>query len=203
LHTQSILISEPLANKHSLVAGDKLSLFTETEGDVDFVVAGVYQDYGSSHGRIIIHRSNYARFWNNTEIGSIGIGFEAGANNAATIERIRQQTKQLGTPTRVRDNVSIHQESLAIFDRTFAVTRVLRWLTMGVAFIGIFSALLAMHLERARDFAILRASGGSHTQLRQIIAVQSVAMGIAAGLAGIYPAWRLGKRSLVKELRTE
>jgi len=122
---------------------------------------------------------------------------------------------------------------------------------MGVAFIGIFSALLAMHLERARDFAILRASGGSHTQLRQIIAVQSVAMGIAAGvlavplgwfmsemlihiinvrsfgwsmnsilpvsaipqtlllsvasaaLAGIYPAWRLGKRSLVKELRTE
>ena len=251
LNTQSILISEPLANKHSLVAGDKLSLFTETEGDVDFVVAGVYQDYGSSHGRIIIHRSNYARFWNNTEIGSIGIGFEAGANNAATFERIRQQTKQLGTPTRVRDNVSIHQESLAIFDRTFAVTRVLRWLTMGVAFIGIFSALLAMHLERARDFAILRASGGSHTQLRQLIAVQSVAMGIAAGvlavplgwfmsemlihiinvrsfgwsmnsilpvsaipqtlllsvasaaLAGVYPAWRLGKRSLVKELRTE
>ena len=251
LTTQSILVSEPLANKHSLVAGDDIRLFTETDGDVTFTIAGVYQDYGSSHGRMVMHRTNYARYWNNPRIGSIGVSIETNSDVPATIAQIRSQTAQLGIPARVRDNVSIHVESLAIFDRTFAVTRVLRWLTMGVAFIGIFSALLAMHLERAKDFAVLRASGGSHTQLRQIIGVQSIGMGIAAGiaaiplgwfmsemlihiinvrsfgwsmnsilpasaipqtlflsvtaaaLAGIYPAWTMGKRSLVKELRSE
>ena len=250
-NSQSILISEPLANKHSLIAGDEIRLFTETDGDVVFDIAGVYKDYGSSHGRMVMHRSNFARYWNNPRVGSIGVKMEPGADIAATIERVRQQTTQLDAPTRVRDNISIHQESLAIFDRTFAVTRVLRWLTMGVAFVGIFSALLAMHLERARDFAVLRASGGSHMQLRLIIGAQSIGMGITAGLlaiplgwfmsqmlihiinvrsfgwsmngilpvaaipqtlflsttsaalAGIYPAWRLGKRSLVAELRTE
>jgi len=251
LTTQSILISEPLANKHGLTAGNEIYLFTETEGDVPFKIAGVYQDYGSSHGRMVIHRSNYTRFWHNPRLGSIGISIKPSADITATIARVRQQTTQLGIPVRVRDNVSIHKESLAIFDRTFAVTRVLRWLTMGVAFVGIFSALLAMHLERARDFAILRASGGSHSQLRQIIGIQSIGMGITAGLlaiplgyfmsemlihiinvrsfgwsmnsilpsdaipqtlflsvasaalAGIYPAWRLGKSSLVRELRSE
>ena len=251
LNTQSVLISEPLANKHNLTAGDDIQLFTKTQGNVAFKIAGVYQDYGSSHGRMVIHRSTYARFWDNPRIGSIGVSVKKESKVPTTIEKVRQHIAHIGIPARVRDNISIHKESLAIFDRTFAVTRVLRWLTMGVAFVGIFSALLAMHLERARDFAILRASGGSHTQLRQIIALQSLSMGFTAGLlaiplgwfmsemlihiinvrsfgwsmdsilpasalpqalllsvtsaalAGIYPAWRLGKSSLVRELRSE
>jgi len=248
---RTVLISEPLANKHQLTAGDSISLFTATQGDVVFEIAGVYRDYGSSHGRLVIHRATYAQYWNNTTIGSIGVMLDDNTNRNTVMQRVRNLSTTAGVPIQVRDNTSIHQESLDIFDRTFAVTRVLRWLTMGVAFIGIFSALLAMHLERARDFAILRASGGSQTQLRYIIGLQSLCMGITAGLiaiplgwfmseilihiinvrsfgwrmssllpptavpqalllsigaailAGIYPAWRLGRQSLVKELRNE
>ncbi len=251
MNEQSILISEPLANKYSLSSGSMMRLFTETDGDVAFTVAGVYRDYGSSHGRLVIRRSLYDYYWNNPRVGSIGVNVNTAADRTSTIAAVREHTNQLPIPARVRDNISIHAESLAIFDRTFSVTRVLRWLTMGVAFIGIFSALLAMHLERARDFAIMQASGGSHHQLRQIIALQSLAMGIAAGLlaiplgllmsemlihiinvrsfgwsmastlpisaipqtfllalasaalAGLYPAWRLSRQSLVSELRSE
>lgn len=248
---RSILISEPLANKHTLSEGSSLTLFTEKQGDVAFRVAGVYRDYGSSHGRIVMHRRHYTEFWNNPKVGSIGITVEPSAEPGDVIERLRAHTQTLPVPARVRDNISIHEESLVIFDRTFAVTKVLRWLTMGVALIGIFSALLAMHLERSRDFAILRASGGSPSQIRQIIAVQSLSMGVVAGLlavplgwmmsemlihiinvrsfgwsmtsqlppgvipetlllalgsaalAGVFPALRLSKRTLVQELRSE
>ncbi len=248
---RSILISEPLANKHALSEGSSLTLFTEKQGDVAFRVAGVYRDYGSSHGRIVMHRRHYTEFWNNPKVGSIGITVEPSAEPGDVIERLRAHTQTLPVPARVRDNISIHEESLVIFDRTFAVTKVLRWLTMGVALIGIFSALLAMHLERSRDFAILRASGGSPSQIRQIIAVQSLSMGVVAGLlavplgwmmsemlihiinvrsfgwsmtsqlppgvlpetlllalgsaalAGVFPAFRLSKRTLVQELRSE
>ncbi len=251
LNTPSVLISEPLANKYNLSGDSSITLFTEKSGDIPFKVAGVYRDYGSSHGRIVIHRTHYDTFWNNPQIGSVGVSIESGVALTDVLERVRSHTQLLTMPTRVRDNVSIHEESLAIFDRTFAVTRVLRWLTMGVAFIGIFSALLAMHLERARDFAVVKASGASGTQLRVIIGLQSIGMGLTAGLlaiplgwmmseilihiinvrsfgwsmssmipsgsimqtlalaagsaslAGLYPAWRLGRQSLVQELRTE
>lgn len=251
INERSVLISEPLANKHGLSEGSQITLFTEKQGDVTFSVAGVYRDYGSSHGRMVMHRNHYTNFWNNPRVGSIGITADASAEQADVLERVGEHTKKLPIAARVRDNVSIHEESLVIFDRTFAVTKVLRWLTMGVALIGIFSALLAMHLERSRDFAILRASGGSPSQIRQIIAVQSLSMGAVAGLlaiplgwvmsemlihiinvrsfgwsmtsqlppkvipetlllalgsaalAGAFPAFRLSKRTLVQELRSE
>lgn len=251
LNTRSVMVSEPMANKYHLNAGSDITLFTELEGDVVFKVAGVYRDYGSSHGRMVMNRLNYDQYWNNPRIGSIGVNIVPGSDLQTSITQVRDHADASGPPARVRDNISIHQESLAIFDRTFAVTRVLRWLTMGVAFIGIFSALLAMHLERARDFAVMRASGGSRNQLRIIIALQSIGMGVTAGLlalplgwfmsemlihiinvrsfgwsmsgvlpasaipqtlllsvgsaalASLYPAWRLSRHSLVKDLRTE
>lgn len=251
LDEPSVLISEPLANKYNLTKGSSITLFTERIGDKAFDIAGVYKDYGSSHGRMVIHRKHYDQFWDNANVGSIGISTTSGADMNTVLERVRAHTKLLPIPSRVRDNVSIHQESLRIFDRTFAVTRVLRWLTMGVAFIGIFSALLAMHLERAKDFAVLKASGASDNQLKSIIALQSLGMGITAGLlavplgwimseilihiinvrsfgwsmsslipkdsipqtlllavgsavlACIYPAWKVGRQSLVSELRSE
>lgn len=251
INSPSVLISEPLANKYGVTQGDSITLFTEKVGDKEFDVAGIYQDYGSSHGRMVIHRQQYDQFWDNPRISSIGLNTTSNVDKHEVLERVREHTNLLSTPIRVRDNHSIHQESLAVFDRTFAVTRVLRWLTMGVAFIGIFSALLAMHLERARDFAVLKASGASNAQLTSIIGLQSIGMGITAGLiavplgwimseilihiinvrsfgwsmssvipkhsisqtlllavgsaalASIYPAWRLGRQSLVSELKNE
>jgi len=190
---RSVLISEPLANKHRLKAGDPISLFTERLGDVEFTVAGVYRDYGSSHGRMVMLRHLYNQYWNNHRIGSIGLMLNKDVDSTEVMQQLRQSVKALDTPVHIRDNKSIHAESLAIFDRTFAVTRVLRWLTMGVAFIGIFSALLAMHLERARDFAVLRASGGSQTQLQHIIILQSLGMGIAAGLLALPLGWLMSE----------
>jgi len=178
-----------MANKYHLTAGSSITLFTEKFGDTAFDIAGVYKDYGSSHGRMVMHRKHYDQFWDNPRVGSIGVSTMPEAESYDVLELVRSHIKKLPMPARVRDNISIHQESLAIFDRTFAVTRVLRWLTMGVAFIGIFSALLAMHLERARDFAVLRASGASGVQIKSIIALQSMAMGITAGLLAIPLGW--------------
>ncbi|WP_412851352.1 FtsX-like permease family protein [Ectothiorhodospira shaposhnikovii] len=79
----------------------------------------------------------------------------------------------------------IHAQSMAIFDRTFAVTHVLRLLTVGVAFIGILSALMALQLERSREHAVLRATGMTPLQLAGMVTLQSLLLGLAAGLAAI------------------
>jgi putative ABC transport system permease protein len=54
-----------------------------------------------------------------------------------------------------------------------------------VAFVGILSALMALELERAKDYAVLRATGMTRGQLRLLILLQTSLMGVAAGLLAI------------------
>jgi putative ABC transport system permease protein len=61
----------------------------------------------------------------------------------------------------------------------------MRMLAVLVAFIGVLSALTALQLERAREFGILRATGMTPGQLRVMIMVQTILMGLIAGLLAI------------------
>jgi putative ABC transport system permease protein len=80
-----------------------------------------------------------------------------------------------------------------VFDRTFAITRVLRLLAVGVAFIGILSALLALHLERSRDHAVLRATGATPGQMLGLVALQSALLGLLAGLFALPLGWLMAE----------
>ena len=82
-------------------------------------------------------------------------------------------------------NQQIRDITLTIFDRTFAITNVLRILAIIIAFIGVLSALMALLLERGKEFATLRATGMTPTQIIHLILSQTVLMGIFAGLFSI------------------
>jgi putative ABC transport system permease protein len=75
--------------------------------------------------------------------------------------------------------------SMRIFERTFTITEVLRWLAGLVAFFGILSALLALELERTREFGVLRAIGFTPSQLRRLVLTQTGILGLVAGLIAI------------------
>jgi putative ABC transport system permease protein len=75
--------------------------------------------------------------------------------------------------------------TLAIFDRTFAITHVLRILALVVAFVGVFSAMLALQLQRLRDYAILRAGGMTLGEVARLIVLQTLVMGTLAGLLAL------------------
>ncbi len=93
----------------------------------------------------------------------------------------------------VRSNREIRELSLEIFDRTFAITHVLRLLTIGVAFIGIISALMAIQLEQRRDHAVLRATGVTPGQLFALVLMQTGLMGLIAGLLALPIGWLMSE----------
>jgi len=82
-------------------------------------------------------------------------------------------------------NKRIREGSLAVFDRTFEITQVLRILAGLVAFLGILSALLALQLERIREASILRALGFTPRQIAKQSLVQTTVLGLTAGLFAI------------------
>lgn len=190
---QELMISEPLANKHALKAGDTLQVFTEFEGFLPFTVAAVFRDYGSSNGKLLMAREVFDAHWDAPDITSLGILLDDISEDQDVIERLQQQLSSREQPLIIQSNIAIHRQSLQVFDRTFEVTRVLRWLTVGVAFLGIFSALLALNLERAREFAILRASGATRRRVIGVITVQTSMMGLLAGLLSLPLGWLMSQ----------
>ena len=189
----SLMISEPLSTKHAIQAGDTIEVFTEMEGFLPFHVAAIFRDYGSSHGKLLMARAVFDKHWDDPGISSLGVLLEDAANDQLVIDALREQLSSVEQPLLVQSNTAIHAQSLTVFDRTFEVTRVLRWLTVGVAFVGIFSALLALHLERSREFAVLRASGATRARVIRLVMAQTLIMGLLAGALALPLGWLMSE----------
>lgn len=85
----------------------------------------------------------------------------------------------------VRSFKFLRDTSIEIFDRTFLVAKVLQLLSVIVAFIGILSSLMSLQLERKRELGILRANGLLPSQLFGMVGIQTVMMGLTAGLLAL------------------
>jgi putative ABC transport system permease protein len=84
-----------------------------------------------------------------------------------------------------RTNDALRAASLEVFDRTFQVTSVLRLLAFIVAFVGVLSALMALELERSREFGVLRATGVTPGEVWKLVVTQTGLIGLAAGVLAV------------------
>ncbi len=180
---RAVIISEPLANRLGLSRADTLSLYTN-DGPRTFPIAGIYYDYASTRGTAIISLSTYREGWDDDTATALVVQLRPDADPDAVA---RDLEASLAPVQRLlaRPNQAIRQAALAIFDRTFAITGALQALATIVAFIGVLSALLALQLEKQREFGILRAVGLTVRELRSLILLETGLMGSVAGLLSI------------------
>jgi putative ABC transport system permease protein len=179
----AVIVSEPLAYRRGLAVGDVLQLRTD-RGEHGFPVAGVFLDYGSSAGTVVMSRRTYERWWDDRGISALALYAAPGADVEALIRALRERVAD-GPDVVIRSNLALRRGSLEIFDRTFAITTVLRLLIVAVAFIGVLSALMALALERARETAVLRALGLTPRQVWGAVTAQTGLMGAVAGLLAL------------------
>ena len=191
--SDAVLVSEPYGYYNGVGAGDRISLPTDV-GRRDFDVLATYQSYDVNASAVMMSRATYDRYFDDPGVDTLGLYLEDGVNADAVVARIRALSAGR-QEIRVDSNVRIRELSLEIFDQTFVITNVLYWLAMGVAFIGILSAMLALQLERARELATLRALGMTPGQVGGMIALQSGGIGLLSGVAaiplGVVMAWVL------------
>lgn len=179
----ALLIAEPLAYRLQLGPGDSLELATP-DGLRPFAIAGVYRDYATAGSELIMALPDYQLTFDDDSLSRIGVHLDAGADQAAETRAIRE-ILGLGGAGRIRSTARIRELSLAIFDQTFRITEVLRLLAALVAFLGILSAVMALELEREREFAVLRSLGMSIRELFVQSFSQTGLLGLTAGLAAL------------------
>ncbi len=183
LEAGQVMVSEAFASRRGIdQQRNSITLNTE-RGAHTFEVFGVYYDYSTDQGAVYIARPVYDQYFDDPYISSLGLFIEDGANTAAVIGELRARLADYDL--RVQDNASLRGGALEVFDRTFAITIALRILTTLVAFIGILSALMALQLEHAREYGVMRATGMTARQLTLFAVIQTGLMGLVAGLLAL------------------
>ncbi|WP_376697385.1 ABC transporter permease [Wenzhouxiangella sp. EGI_FJ10305] len=241
---EAVVVSEPLARRDRLEIGDEVRLETP-EGVRHFPVAAVYRDYASERGSIAMHAPTYRKLYGDSLRESLGLYYaDAALDEQALAERLRSIDADLQLTRRE----TVRESTLAVFDRTFRISWALAALVAIIAVIALVSALLALGLERRRDYATLRALGLTRGRLHALVVCQTAGLALAAAvvavplavaihlglslviqprafgwslplswpltplavmlplavisglLAGLYPAWRIGRRDPGPEL---
>jgi putative ABC transport system permease protein len=178
----NVIVSEPFANKHHVRAGDVLTL--PLGGKVGRLrVLDIYYDYSNERGFIIMDRSTLLKYLPDPAPSNVavylkpGVGLDAG--------RRAVESAIAGRKVIVLSNRSLREEAINIFDRTFAITYALEAVAVFVAIMGVAGALLALVIDRRREFGLLRFFGGAREQLRRVILFEAGLLGLLANVAGL------------------
>ena len=176
------IVSEPFANKHGVQAGSEVTLRLGGHAPT-FRVLDVYYDYASERGYIIVNRDTLLKDLPDPAPSNVAVYLRPGVS----LEEGRRavQGALSGRRVLVFSNASLRAEAIRTFDRTFAVTYALEAVAVVVAIMGVAGALLALVIDRRREFAVLRFLGAARGQVRRLVLFEAGILGLLANLAGI------------------
>ncbi|KZD25385.1 FtsX-like permease family protein [Tardiphaga robiniae] len=185
------LISEQLSLRMKLKLGDRLDVPTPT-GNWSLDVVAIYADYGNPQGQIGANVDALVKHF--PEISQTRMGLRvASADVPALITAIRARFGLDGR--NLADQTTVKTESLAIFNRTFAVTAALNAFTLGVAGVALLTSLLTLSNSRLPQLAPLWAIGITRRRLAGIELLKTLSVALITSLLalplGLLVAWCL------------
>lgn len=183
IEARGVVISEVLASRLGLREGDHLTLMTPV-GERSFPVVGVFYDYATDGGKLVMDRSLYRALWHDDTTTVIAVYLAPGADAARVRRQLGDMMGRVGQIV-VITNAEIKREVLAIFDRTFTVTYALELIAVVIALLGIVNTLLTSVLERQREMATLRAIGASSGQIRRLVLWEGLYLGLLGAGLGV------------------
>jgi putative ABC transport system permease protein len=177
------IVSEPFANKHHLQAGSVIRL---NLGGVrrPFRILGVFYDYSTERGLIILDRSILLKYLPDSRISSLAVYLSPHADQGRMRKLIDDAVS--GRAILVTDNRHLRNAAIQVFDRTFRITYALEAVAIVVAVTGIAGALVAMAINRRREFAVLRFLGGERRQIGRIVISEAGLLGLLATGIGLF-----------------
>ena len=181
---QSILVTESFSLRHQVEAGDRIRINTP-QGERIFLISGVFYDYSSDWGMILIEKRLFKSLWNDETLHSAGIYLQEGVSLETFKEMIRERFSK---PYQlfVVSHRELRNEILKIFDQTFAITYSLEFIAIFVAILGIINSLNGLLIERQRDIGILRAMGGLRRQIEKTVLIEAGMIGFFSLFLGLF-----------------
>jgi putative ABC transport system permease protein len=186
---QGVLVNEQSWRSLGLSLGDAVTLGT----GAPLVLVGVYSDYGNPNAQAIISLDALTTRYG-TDVSRLRYGLRLAPEDVAALTQALQAEFDLPA-NGVIDQASIKAFSLAVFERTFAVTAALNVLTLSVAAFAMFASLLTLASMRLPQLAPVWALGLSRASLAKLELLRAGVLALLTWLialpTGLMLAWVL------------
>jgi putative ABC transport system permease protein len=177
-----VYVSEAMVALYGASPGSTLVL--PIGGGVPATVLGVWRDYARQFGAIAIDGDAYRRISGDERVNDLALWLEPGTQAAAVQTALRALVPDAGL-IEFAVPLQIRALSLSIFDRSFAVTRYLQAVAIGIGLFGIAASFSAQVLARRREFGLLAHLGFTRAQIVGVVAGEGAAWTAAGALVGL------------------
>jgi putative ABC transport system permease protein len=178
-----VWISEAARDIYGWKAGDRISL--PIAGRATPVhVAGVIRDYARTWGAVLIPVEEYRKLTGDTRANDLAIHLRAGVDSVHGEAAVRAALPH-ASALAFEDAAGLRRRSLAIFDRSFAVTYALEAIAIVIGLAGVTASFAALAWSRRREFGVLRFLGLNRREILRLLALEGAATGALGATLGL------------------
>jgi len=186
-----VLLSEQLARRLKVTKGQRLQL-VGSQGRWSAPLLATYADYGNPRGHLLLPQERLRALWPDASLVRIVVRM---APEQVDALRSELQRRFALDASRSIDQGQLRRYADQVFERTFSATAALNALTLAVAGLALFIALLGQAQRRLGQLAPLWALGIARPQLillslGQLLGLATLTLALAIPL-GILLAWCL------------
>ena len=197
-----VYVSEAFADLYKVQPGETFKPFGD-KGAADlrassrlsganFFVAGIWRDYARQHGSIVIDQNDFVRLSGDHRVNDLALwlvdGQEAGRVQGgirALAERSFGEASAASQLLEFSSAAQIRAVSLAIFDRSFAVTYWLQAVAIAIGLFGVAASFSAQVLARRKEFGLLAHLGLTRRQILGVVAAEGLVWTMIGSIAGL------------------
>jgi putative ABC transport system permease protein len=182
LRDDQALADDGWAKSHGFKLGDAIHVTTPKGTQVDYELAGTYDNKLDVLGKFVVTNASMTKDWNQPDDNFILVG---GQGSPETLERAAKGVLAEFPIAKAQTLTQYKDESANQVNQLLGLVFGLLGLSVIVALLGIVNTLaLAVH-ERTRELGLLRAVGMSKRQVRRMIRAESVITALIGAVLGL------------------
>jgi putative ABC transport system permease protein len=185
-NVMSVWVSEAMVDLYGYRVGERVTLPVGATSS-EFLVAGVWRDYGRQFGAIQIQLADYRRLTGDLSVNTVALWLQTGTTPDTAIASLRQLP--FGAALEISRSSELRALSLEIFDRSFAVTYLLEMVAVVIGLLGVAASFSAQTLARAKEFGMLRHIGVMRRQILAMLAAEGGLLTVLGVVLGFLLGW--------------
>jgi len=178
-----VFVSEAMVRLYAATPGSTVLLPLDGQ-PVPARVRGVWRDYSRQFGAVVIDAAVYRQLTGDERVNDLALWLTPGASMAEVQQGLRQAAPDAAMLEFAATD-DLRRISLAIFDRSFAVTHYLQAVAIGIGLIGVAASLSAQVLARRKEFGLLSHLGLTRRQIVAVVGGEAAAWLAAGALVGL------------------
>ncbi len=178
------VVADRVAADLGLKIGDRFPLRTAKAGTVDLTVVGVFNPQQTDLASVTVPAGEFDRYFGAVDDSRVLVNAKDGVSPDAARKAVEAAAQPYPT-AKVASSTEIRGEFDEALDMIVMIITGLLGLAVLISLLGIANTLsLSVH-ERTRESALLRALGLTRPQLRRMLSVEALILGLIGALVGV------------------